>query len=133
MAEALILDTTVLIDFQRERRSGHASGPVHRLLSDHADATMQLPVTALGEFAEGFEDPADPLLRTTREYFDLLPVDAETASLYAQTARRLRREGRLIGSNDLWIAASALRHGGTLVTRNVNEFLRVPGLQVLSY
>jgi tRNA(fMet)-specific endonuclease VapC len=36
----------------------------------------------------------------------------------------------LIGSNDLLIASIALATGTQLVTRNVDEFSRVPGLQV---
>jgi predicted nucleic acid-binding protein len=39
----------------------------------------------------------------------------------------------LIGANDLWIAAAALRHGEPLVTRNARDFQRVPRLQVLTY
>lgn len=42
------------------------------------------------------------------------------------------REG-LIGTNDLWIAATALVHGLPVVTRNTAEFGRVHSLQVVSY
>lgn len=133
MAEALAFDTTFLIDLQRERRAGGGSGAAHRFLAAHADATMQLPTTALGEFAEGFEDAADPLLTLTMDHFDLLPVDAETALLYGRVVRDLRREGCLIGANDLWIAAAALRHGVPLVTRNVSDFRRVRRLRVVAY
>jgi hypothetical protein len=45
----------------------------------------------------------------------------------------LKERGELIGANDLWIAAAALRHGEALVTRNARDFHRVPGLQVLTY
>jgi predicted nucleic acid-binding protein len=133
MAEALIFDTTFLIDFQRERLRGEADGRAHRFLAVHADAAMALPVVALGEFAEGFADPNDPVLRQTARHFDLLPVDDATAYCCADITRRLRRNGRLIGSNDLWIAACALRHGRPLVTRNAAEFGRVPGLEVSVY
>ena len=39
----------------------------------------------------------------------------------------------LIGTNDLWIAATAVVFDLPLVSRNVVEFRRVPGLHVLSY
>ncbi|MDQ3080998.1 MAG: type II toxin-antitoxin system VapC family toxin, partial [Gemmatimonadota bacterium] len=42
----------------------------------------------------------------------------------------LRAAGRMIAPNDFWIAASALAHGLTVVTGNVREFDRVPGLSV---
>jgi predicted nucleic acid-binding protein len=43
------------------------------------------------------------------------------------------RNGLLIGANDLWIAATALAFGKPVVTRNLREFQRVPGLTVLDY
>lgn len=133
MADTLIFDTTFLIDFQREHARRDRSGPAHRFLRDHADASMQLPVTALGEFAEGFADHGHPVLLATAALFEVLPVDAETAYRYAEMTRYLREQGRLPGTNDLWIAASALRHGSALVTRNAADFRRVPGLAVLAY
>jgi predicted nucleic acid-binding protein len=39
----------------------------------------------------------------------------------------------LIGSNDLWIAATALEREMALVTRNTAEFSRVPGLKIKGY
>ena len=42
----------------------------------------------------------------------------------------LETRGVVIGGNDLWIAATALAHGATLVTNNTAEFSRVPGLQL---
>jgi predicted nucleic acid-binding protein len=48
-------------------------------------------------------------------------------------ARALRLKGKLIGSNDLWIAATALEREMALVTRNTAEFSRVPGLKIKGY
>ena len=39
----------------------------------------------------------------------------------------------LIGTNDLWIAATALAHSMPEVTRNSAQFARVPGLDVVAY
>jgi len=52
---------------------------------------------------------------------------------YATIYRKLKAAGNLIGANDLWIAASAIRRGASLVTRNGEEFGRIPGLRVLGY
>jgi tRNA(fMet)-specific endonuclease VapC len=38
--------------------------------------------------------------------------------------------GTPVGPNDLWLAAAAVTHGLALVTANVREFLRIPGLSV---
>ena len=42
----------------------------------------------------------------------------------------LERKGRMIGNDDLWIAARAKAAGLTLVTNNEKEFRRVRGLKV---
>ena len=58
------------------------------------------------------------------------PLDAATSSQYARIRAGLERQGTSIGGNDLWIAAQALALGAVLVTDNVREFRRVPGLKV---
>ena len=133
MAGRVAFDTTFLVDFQRERRRGKSDGPAHRFLGEDPAAELFLSATALGEFAEGFERLDDPLLRTVLELHVLLPSDEATALEYGRITRTLRDQGRLIGSNDLWIAASSLRHGLPLVTANPAEFRRVPGLEVIAY
>lgn len=47
--------------------------------------------------------------------------------------RALAAKGQLIGTNDLWIAATALVHGMGVVTNNMHEFSRVPDLTVVPY
>ena len=90
-------------------------------------------VIALGEFAEGFADPHDPILGTILQQFELLPIGPAVALAYARIARELRAGGRLICGNDLWIAATAIAAAQVLVTRNTTEFGRVPGLRVIGY
>ena len=63
----------------------------------------------------------------------LLPIDAVTARIWGEESRWLRREGAMIGVNDLWIAALALRHGMPVLTANASEFERVRGLRVVTY
>ena len=129
--ESLIFDTTFLIDFQRER-SGRRGG-AHEFLQAHADAPAYLPVTVYGEFAEGFPDRTDAAFLSVVESFELLPVTRAVADVYARITRELRERGRLIGSNDLWIAAAALDKDWILVTRNTSQFARVPDLKLRSY
>jgi tRNA(fMet)-specific endonuclease VapC len=52
------------------------------------------------------------------------------ADAYGSLHADLERAGRPIGPNDLLIAATALAHDLTLVTHNISEFGRVPGLGV---
>lgn len=129
--EPLIFDTTFLIDFQRERSD--SPGAAHAFFGDHAEAVAYLPMTAYGEFAEGFPNRTDSAFLSVVESFELLPVTRAVADKYADVVRALRVRGRLIGANDLWIAATALEREWTLVTRDTTEFSRVPGLKVMSY
>ena len=65
--------------------------------------------------------------------FDSLPFDDAAAKHYGGIRAQLKREGRPIGANDLLIASIALASDVKLVTRNVEEFQRVPGLHVTSW
>lgn len=62
------------------------------------------------------------------ERFPLLAVDLASARVHAQLWAELSRAGTLIGPHDLWLAATCVAHGLTMVTGNVREFARVPGL-----
>lgn len=62
--------------------------------------------------------------------FQSLPFDDLAAEIYGVIRASLERSGVGIGANDLLIAAIALAHGLTVVTNNVSEFSRVPGLQL---
>lgn len=132
MGRRLSIDTTFLIDLQRERASG-GKGPAHGLLQAERGAELCLSTVALGEIAEGFEEPEHPFLVLIRRGHTLLPVDAQVALVWGAMARRLRRTGELIGSNDLWIAATSLRHGLPLVTADAGHFGRIEGLEVVRY
>ena len=58
---------------------------------------------------------------------EVLPVDYETADVYAEILVRLRSQGTPIPTNDIWIAAVAFQHGLKLFTRD-RHFQQVPGL-----
>ncbi len=63
----------------------------------------------------------------------LLPFDSQCAMFAAHIRVALEAAGAPIGPHDTLIAATALRHQATLVTRNVREFSRVPGLQWINW
>jgi tRNA(fMet)-specific endonuclease VapC len=63
----------------------------------------------------------------------VLPLTSEAAKAYGVIRVELERSGRLIGSNDLWIAAHAKAEGLTLVTNNPKEFRRVRGLKLQNW
>lgn len=57
-----------------------------------------------------------------------LDFDLAAARSYGQLRVTLERRGRPIGAHDMLIAAHALAAGLVLVTDNVREFARIPGL-----
>lgn len=70
------------------------------------------------------------LLRTFFEPFVSLSFDDRCAEQYGLIRADLEREGRLIGPNDLLIAATARANNLTLVTHNTKELSRVSGLSI---
>jgi tRNA(fMet)-specific endonuclease VapC len=63
------------------------------------------------------------------EPFEVLPFDREVADSYSRVRFDLERTGRPIGERDLLIASIALSRNLTVVTHNLREFARVPGLK----
>jgi tRNA(fMet)-specific endonuclease VapC len=125
------VDTTFLIDWSKPR--GKAKAAVRDFLAAHDQDRFALCLTVLGEFAAGLENPRNHGLDFVRSKFTTLVSDEEVAMTYRDIFRFLKVRGQLIGANDLWIASHAVRHGVPCVTRNTEEFGRVPGLVVLRY
>lgn len=83
--------------------------------------------TVMGELLAGFACGSQAT-RNRRELaqflqsprVELLQVDAETAEHYASAFALLRRKGRPVPTNDLWIAATALQHGYAVFTRDAH-------------
>ena len=126
-----LFDTCFLIDLERELKRG--VGKAHAFLTQHAQAQPCLAWTVAGEFAEGFGDLHHPACAAMLSRFQILPMGEATTHHYAVTTRKLRQNGQLIGTNDLWIAAASLAHGLPLVTNNTAHFSRVPGLALVGY
>lgn len=133
MAPRLSVDTTFLIDLQRERTVGDDDGAAHRFLKRSPDAELFLSAVALGEFAEGFDQAEHPIVTAIRQTHTLVPLDDQIALIYGRVVRELRRRGELIGTNDLWIGCTSLRLGIPILTANLADFRRIDGLGIVHY
>jgi tRNA(fMet)-specific endonuclease VapC len=60
----------------------------------------------------------------------VVPLEAPADAFYGELRARLERPGRVIGGNDLLIAAQALALGRVMVTDNEHEFSRAGGRRV---
>ena len=62
----------------------------------------------------------------------VVPSDHDVCREYGQLRARLEKAGIVVGDNDLWIAACALRHSTPLISHNRRHFEKIPGLQLIS-
>ena len=124
-----LLDTNICVYALKKR----PPGVLRRLreLGPEAVALSVVTVLELRHSAEYATDPdrdharLDDFLAPLR----ILPFDREAAELGGRLRARLYREGRRIGELDLLIAAQALASRLVLVSNNLREFERVPGLR----
>ncbi len=95
--------------------------------------SIEVPVIVLGEYRFGiahsrrrneYEKWLDELIAVTRA----LPVDDTTSGHYARIRAKLKKAGRPIPSNDLWIAALCRQHRLPLMSQD-GHFDAVPDLK----
>ncbi len=89
----------------------------------------------LAELEYGVANSQKPAETTARLYeflapFSFLDFDADSARHYGGIRKTLKDQGRPIGPMDILIASVALAHDRVLVTNNIGEFTRVPGLKI---
>jgi tRNA(fMet)-specific endonuclease VapC len=126
MSGEIALDTSVAVRFLNGD-----TAIVARVL---ALPEVVLPVVAVGELLFGAENSTRPLQNLPRylEFIEacvVLPLNRETAAVYAKTRLALKKKGRPIPMNDVWIAAQCLEQGWILVTDDT-DFNYVDGLTV---
>ncbi len=117
----LMIDTSAYAAFKR----GHPNAK-----SQVRKATaIILPVIVIGELWAGFEigsrreinrSDLDEFLKSPR--VTVAPIVNETAERYARIYTYLRKNGRPIPTNDLWIAASAMEHSAVMLTADTHFF-----------
>jgi len=115
--EGFLTDTNVAIASFKEE------AVVLEKLKDIPSEQIFVPVIVLGELHYGARKSARieenlRQLEAFTESSNVLPCDATTARIYGATRGTLRRGGRPIPENDIWIAAIALQHDLILVSRD---------------
>lgn len=132
------LDSSLLIDLLRETLR-ERPGPAFDALESLDDTELVgVSVHVVCELRAGAELARKPL-KEHEELDRLLSglivayPDARFAPAYARLLAAIERSGRPIAAIDLLIATAALLDDAPLITRNVRDFQRVPGLRVLGY
>jgi len=129
---AVVVDTTVLITLERRHQRFDALDVVVQ------DPSPVLAAVTISELLLGAHR-ADTIDRRRRREslvedlvarFPVLAFDLAVAYVHAELWAQLVRTGQMIGPHDLILAATAMAHGHDVLTDNVREFQRVPGIVV---
>jgi tRNA(fMet)-specific endonuclease VapC len=133
MNPRFLLDTNICI-YIRRRRPPEILRRFRRLEVGEA----AISVVTFGELIYGAEksEQRDAAMRQLEELASLLPVlplPVDAGRSYGALRAKLETDGRVIGNNDLWIAAHAKVAKLILVTNNEREFQRVSGLEIQNW
>ena len=123
-----LVDADRIIDYLNDR--GGARESMGTLIQARTLATS---IIVVGELYEGLAGTASEAQK--RSSLDellagltVLGIDDDTASVFGRLRAELRVAGQLIADHDLWIAATALRHDLTLISRDAH-FERIADLK----
>lgn len=132
------LDTSFLIDLHRETTSERPAGAFDLIESLDPNEVLGVSVHVACELRAG----AELSRHTLREHealdhllsgLQVVYPDDRFAPAYARLFAATTRGGRTVAAMDLLIATAATLDDAPLITRNVKDFSRVPGLRVLKY
>ena len=127
-----MIDTSVWVDLER---SSLQPTDIALIFPDEEFAVAAL---TLSELLLGASYANTVERRQRREAFadrvigniNVISFDVRVARQYASTLFRLGSTGQVIDVHDLQLAATALAHGLTVLTKDLRDFTRVPGLDV---
>jgi tRNA(fMet)-specific endonuclease VapC len=104
-----------------------------------SSAHLGVPITVLGELYFGIfagQKQTDNLARLRRflgsSRVEILDIDEVTAKAFGEIASELRKIGRPIQQNDIWIAALCKQYGFSLATIDAG-FSNITGLEIISF
>lgn len=125
-----LLDTNICIYIKN-----HRPAEVLARFAKLPPGKVVMSAVTYGELCFGAEKSSKPkesrhILEQLIALIPVLPLDEIVSVHYGKIREHLQASGKPIGNNDLWIAAHALAGRLILVTNNVAEFERVPGLRI---
>ena len=125
-----LLDTNICIYIRRERPKA-----VLERFKTLTPGVTAISVVTYGELIYSVHRSSNPdrammVLAELTALIPVLPMAVDVAKAYGVIRSDLAVRGKLIGNNDLWIAAHARSLGLTLITNDEREFQRVADLNV---
>lgn len=130
----MMVDTNVFIRFEK-------SGKSIDLSPWEPSEKVYISVVTVSELLIGVHRADTEERRQRRSVFveavisgiEVLNFTIECARMHAEIYAELAKKGQLIGAHDLMIAATARYRDLSILTDNVDEFSRVPGLRVIPF
>lgn len=124
-----LLDTNVISALLRQPR-----GTIKDRIEDVGEDAVWTSIVVASELRFGArKEGSDKLIARVDAFLAsirVVPLDHPADEHYAALRRFLEHTGRVIGPNDMLIAAQALAEDAHLVTDNLGEFERIPDLKV---
>lgn len=125
-----LLDTNVCIHLLNQRNTG-----IEQNFRSHSPGEIALCSIVKAEllFGARHSQRVSVNLQLLQRFFAplaSLTFDDRCAEEYAQIRADLTAQGKIIGPNDMLIAAIARANNATLVTHNVGEFSRIVGIKI---
>lgn len=121
-----LIDSDILIDFLNDKTEAI------KLLIRFEESEMAISAITFAEVLEGLVGDRKKYLNVRKglNRLSLLAVDAHIAEEFANVRAKLRKKGELIENMDIFIAATAMIHDLTLVTKNKKDFERIKDLKI---
>ena len=130
---ALLIDSSIFIEAERRQLDLPAIvelAPSGEPLAVAAVTVSELLVGVRLALPAARQVEREAFVERITEEFPILSFDLDVARVYAEVWASLRLAGNVIPPHDLMIGATALTNGFDVLTHNVRDFSRIPGLRV---
>jgi len=128
----LIFDSSVLIYLERNLQN------IEKIISEREEEPYGISVITVSELLHGVHRADSEKRRLEREafvervieLFPAYPFDLNAARIYARIWANLVKKGIALGAHDLMIGSTAVSLGFSVITTDIRDFEKIPGLKI---
>jgi len=128
----VIFDSSVLVHMERNLQQ------IEKIIAGRENEPFGISVITVSELLHGVHRADSEKRRLKREAFvekvievsPVYPFDLAASRIYARVWANLARKGVTIGSHDLMIGATCISLGFSVVTLDVRDFEKIPGIKI---